>query len=548
MGKIIRFYRRKILLWVIIAPLFLGFIGYCCYYREIAPMTEDIPDALTHPFLEAAYSTLRLYFGSTDMTRDAGSSHNICYMLVEVARFLAVMATGSVVFQLLSPYFRDLWISFIARFHNSMALHGSTALTEAMRGSMPSYRVLEQNGSPARMNARIQIVAFEKDEQALHFIQENQEALLSGKTAMNPEVYLCVHSPWLNFSTGSRVRISCMAENCARVYWEIYYLRRFSGRCTQQDAEGNRKKNKVLIFGLGNYGEAILSQALLVNVFLPDTPGVEYHVFGDGTAYHRNHANLPLLLAAETTSPLEEDEIYFHKPEDFSTFAKEYVDAERIILAEDDDTKNLLLFSQICNRYTGLPPIHIRLNNKEFLESILLSGSEFVPGEPLFGVVYKVFGTIRELYTEEVIIKEKLLERARQVNVWYGKHFQDEKPWEKLGFLEKHSNIAAADHFSVKIRQVLGKDVQMDAESHAEYKKKYAVEGSKPSFHNTFLRLEHKRWMRFYFLMGWTYSPEKNKALHQHNYLTSFCALDEDIQNLDIDSYKALCEIKYCFS
>ena len=532
MKKMKKVYERYVFPAMIFAAVILGMIGYLHEYSASNSDTKP----LTIPFLSAVYSTLRLFTGSTDL-KEAASEAGY-RMILEIARYLALATSGTVLFRLLAPHFRDWWTWFRALRRKSMALHGPVSITNAMWDTMPSYKILAQNSSPSRMKAKTQIVAYETDEETMRFLQENSKALLSPNS---PPVYLCVHSPRLLVAANSHIKVSCMAENCARTYWEEHYLCRFD---SATERVRNGKRNKILLMGFDDYGEALLSQALLVNVFCTETAGVEYHVFGDGNHFLRDHPCLPQLLAAETTRELERDLLIFHGADDDDAFAEEYADADRIILAEDDDAKNVLRFSFLCKHFTNLPPIHIRLRDKNMIAAMIPPMSKYVPGEPLFGVNYTVFGTNQELYTEDAIIREKFLARAKRINEWYGRHFNDFHPWEKIGTFEQRSNMAAVDHFSVKIRQVLGEDVPMDSNSHGRYQEIFSLQGGTPEFYHTFLPLEHKRWMRFYYLMNWTYAENKDKALRRHAYLKPFDQLEPDIQNLDIDSYKALHEME----
>ena len=47
------------------------------------------------------------------------------------------------------------------------------------------------------------------------------------------------------------------------------------------------------------------------------------------------------------------------------------------------------------------------------------------------------------------------------------------------------------------------------------------------------LELEHVRWCRYHLLNHWTYAPERNNELHQHNLLVPFSDLSEDKKSLD---------------
>lgn len=517
---------KRLVLPAIVLSFGMGALGYFLYYENGKPLTLA-------PF-SILYSTFKLYGFATDASRSPETPIALSHVLIEIARYIAIFVTGFAFARLLLPYITDCVVALRARRKNSMTLHGSDAIVETLREHLPDYRVIARSESMERFEARRHIIAFETDEQALRFLGEHRERFFAREPA--PTIWLCLRSPRLDVTRHARIHISAMAENCARVYWDKYYLPCFGG-------ESGR--GRVLLLGFGEYAEALLDQALLVNVFLTGTRSVEYHVFGDGTDYRLRRPMLDEALSGCGA----DDRLVFHGADELDVLGELLPEAERIILAADDDTDNLLAFASLCRRFTLLPPIHIRLRNDAVISS-LYGASDAMPGDPLYQVEYKVFGTDAELYTQDVIIRETLLERAKRVNEWYGKHYGGTS-WENVGTLEQRSNIAAADHFPVKLRQMLREDCALDAQSRARYCALCDAHWEDAAFFRPYLELEHNRWMRFYYLNGWRYadvgtSPEEKKAgkaRRLHSCLRDFSALDEEIQLLDMDSYRVLCEI-----
>ena len=99
------------------------------------------------------------------------------------------------------------------------------------------------------------------------------------------------------------------------------------------------------------------------------------------------------------------------------------------------------------------------------------------------------FGRDEEIFTDENIRQEKLIEAAKQLNSEYAQKYNGEAEWDKLtGFL-KWSNISSADFKHVLI-DILKNNPEVGIDELAE--------------------LEHIRWCRFHFLNYWTYGIPDN--------------------------------------
>ena len=65
---------------------------------------------------------------------------------------------------------------------------------------------------------------------------------------------------------------------------------------------------------------------------------------------------------------------------------------------------------------------------------------------------------------------------------------------------------------------------------------------STPEEREEYRRLEHERWMRFYRMFNWTYSPKRNNELRQHNLLVPYEKLSKEEQLKDDSAWEILNE------
>lgn len=524
---------------LIIVPFILGFAGYWEYYHTVGR-------PLTWAFCSVLYSTIRLYAFAIDASRDpAVSGITWYYILLEIARFWAAGVTGTALYRVIKPHLEDLLTRLKASRKNSIVLYGSPSVTSILKDSMDDYRVIDQNPSRERFHSNQHLIAFDSDEESLQFLRENQAALVGEPGQKERVIYLCVHSSGLGLTNDSVIKISCMAENCARMFWERHYLNRFGRGCPQSEDQIPKKRSKIIMIGFGEYGEALLNQALQVNVFLRDSPGVEYHIWGDGRDYLLRHPQLSQIVSYDKSCALTEDYLEFHSEEDYASLAEIYKDADRIIIAADSDVANYRVFCILCCRFMQLPHIYIRLKTDRIMDSVYHAPTRPKLGDALYGVDFTVFGTDEELYTKDIVINEALQRAARQTHSWYAKRYPGVPAWDGIGTVKQRSNIAAADHLSVKIRQFLKRDCSLNAKSHADYKKKFNKDRGIHSYLYAYLEMEHVRWCRFYYLQGWEYADEKDEEKRRHNCLKAFDDLDEALKVLDMDSFLVLYDYEF---
>ena len=287
----------------------------------------------------------------------------------------------------------------------------------------------------------------------------------------------------------------------ARFYWQQYPLQR---------------KEKTLVFiGCGPSGSALLERALLTNVFEAGRKTI-YHVFQDDSGFRQLH---PVLAAALDPSSSTGDVLVFHE-ENWEAARELLESADRILLCSDSDGQNLSVFRTLKTWFAGQAPIHVRLET------------------PVPGVVS--FGSLEELFTPGFVIRDDLNRRAMLINDLYNRNVAHPVPWRELSPFLQQSNIAAADHLDDKARILLGEDapaVLTASDFRNAFDKYRALMPEKADF---FREIEHRRWLRFYQLYNWQYSPQRNDALRLHPQLLPYEQLSREEQKKDDFAWELL--------
>ncbi len=286
------------------------------------------------------------------------------------------------------------------------------------------------------------------------------------------------------------------AMDCtARLYWEKWPLK--------------NNEQTVMLIGMGEYGQQILYRALNINVFR-GIRRITYHVFGDASEFCRLHPYLSQIFALNRPDP-EADSIYFHN-EEWNSDISLVTQADRIIICTDSMEENLKILGRLRTWYAVSGRVMTRFDRS-------------IGGED-------VFGKTEELYTPDLVIKEKLNHLARSMHEIYRNSADYEvDPWEKLSEFMKQSNIAAAGHLMCKIR------ILLDDDSLTELTADYAMQAYEKfmqiRYRTLYRELEHERWMRFHILNNWQYSEVRNNKERKHPLLVPFDQLDEKTQAKD---------------
>ena len=277
-------------------------------------------------------------------------------------------------------------------------------------------------------------------------------------------------------------------ECCARQYWRSKPL------CGHE--------NTIVLIGFGNYGCSILERAILTNIISIEQH-VTYHIFGDAREFLAMHYRLGELFSMNEEAEAG-DSLIFHD----GSWAEERTileHADRIIICEDDEQKGWGIFWALNKYYRILGRIDLRSSRK-------------APG-----VSY--FGANEDIYTAQQIIRTDLNKAAVTINEIFRKSVSyPTLSWNELDDLHRQSKIAAADHLLMKARVLLDDETitELTASVIEKAYNKYCMTRSTETVRETYRKLDHMRWLRFYIFFNWSYGPARDDAARQHPMLCRY--------------------------
>ena len=290
------------------------------------------------------------------------------------------------------------------------------------------------------------------------------------------------------------------SEVISRSYWQANPLR--------------QEENQLVFIGCGAAGSALLERALLTNVFEPGRR-IYYHVFEDTAGFRELH---PALVKA--LYPDGDDDVLLFYDGGWAGQQSLLEKADRIILCADSEQENLRVYSELSTWFPTAGSVHLLL-------------STALPG-------LQTFGDRESVLTPEFVMKDKLNRLAFRTNEIYNKNAAHPVAWSDLSDFLRQSNIAAADHLSVKVRYLLGQD-DLTAIGSQEYRQAYLRYLSLAADHtDLFQEMEHRRWLRFYWMYNWEYAPVRNNALRQHPMILPYRELSTAEQDKDAYAWELL--------
>ena len=498
-------------------------------------------------FWDCIYKTAQLY------VMEFSVESEVLNPATEFARFMAPVATAAAIAAALYSmvdYIR-IWVKI--RTNNVIAIHGDSANKDLVMESLGNKAICSDKSIAFR--APRHILMFEDDFDMYHFMDEHGTKMFYGS---EKEVFLCSEKI-LRGSYENRQLVVCnIAENCARDYWNKYPV--------------TNKKEKILLLGFDNYGQRLLTQAILKNVISTDSQ-IEYHIAGDYHAYLSKHYHLNKTVHvkiinekgedrdAKPYDPLcdNHDTVYFYDMEWYEILERNHF-FDRVILIEDMDAKNIELLNELKTYYADTA-CYMKFSDEKMLSALWnLEKENIVP-----------FGVNKELYDPETILKEKLFYHAKLIHSRYfaqyccdgtvdGKPCQNKQngnlcslnqcvscpnlleDWSKLTTFLRYSNVAQADHIPEKIRLLLGADRRMDEPGIGDEAVK-AYHQLNEEEKKKLWQIEHIRWNRYHFMNNWEYAPVRDKKKRKHPLLVPFDELPLEEQKKDEDAYLALEEI-----
>ena len=329
--------------------------------------------------------------------------------------------------------------------------------------------------------------------------------------------------PWMNYSRAldtakTGMQCYCMADFQGETLPPELHL--FSpndamSRCYWQEHPLMKSERTVLLIGCGAGGSAILERALLTNVFEKGRT-VTYHVFDDAGVFAALH---PEIVKALGSGEEENDGLFFHR-EDWREARELIQTADRILVCRDSDRENYEIVESLKSWYLVPGRLHARL-------------SEAVPG-------VESFGGLEQSFTPEYVMKDEVNRRAILLNDIYNEGAENPVAWRELSPFLRQSNIAAADHLIVKVRYLLGNEEirtltdELCREACARFTEIRKTQA------DTLQEMEHRRWLRFYQMYNWKYSPVRDNRLRQHPQMLPYEQLDEANKSKDLFAWEML--------
>lgn len=524
MRKLPRKLRTALYIIIPLLPLVLGFTAYM-----MTPDGEAF--GLMHKVLDSLYYTVRLYTISLDYPEVAQTP--AARALLDAARWGAVLVMAAALLKLLRSIALHARTAIAASHKHSVSLYGDAAPVAMMKAELGGKAIACELHE--RFGAANHVLAFRDSAQLYRFLGDHYGDLTSRRDA---RLFLYANDPIHPGHINPRVFINNMTRTCARNYWKKHWLR---------DDEYS-----VALVGFGKYGGELLSQALLVNVFLTDDACC-YHVFGDAAEYRALHGQLDKVASIDARQP-KRDAIFFHS-EPWYEQLDELSKADRIILCDDREEENLRVLDALV--YHGVQkPVYVRFSDGDVLKAL----GKYDDKPPIIP-----FGTDRELYTVDCVTNTTTLNKGRLVHANYlfgagcaersgtggcGKSGPVDcltcerfiSDWnDKTSDYARSSSIAQADHIPVKIRALLQSDID---DTNARAAEAYSVYASlTPEQRMPYMALEHRRWMRFMCLRGWRYAPVRDNTAHCHPLMIPFDELPQNQQIKDEAAYEILKEV-----
>lgn len=272
---------------------------------------------------------------------------------------------------------------------------------------------------------------FSGDEKNLAFFTRHYAALQGKK------VYIMLDGVARQSIEDPMVTVFSLVENCARQYWKDHPV---------------LHNERIAILGFGPVGQNLLLYGLQMNLIDP-AQHLEYHIYGDGTAFCREHTMLDRMAP---------DEVIFHHDGQYTY--TEMRDFDRIILCSEEEQSGAVQASRLLAAAPLHCPIHVYAPSRDILTSLF--GSERLV----------CFGSAQETARAEAIFNEEAMQAARRQHEFYAKQYGGE-PWEKLDAFKRYSNVSSSDYLATLTRLLQdGMPVEQAAE------------------------LEHVRWNRYHYL------------------------------------------------
>ena len=384
------------------------FIGIYCYFPVFARQDR------VYPFLDAVYSSIKLYSGSTESGIPVGG-------LLQIARFLALAATLNLLINGLNKM-TDIINRVKLLDFNTTVVYGDSVYAGYLFENLELKQRI-RGEEKFIDSAERYVLMFSSDARNLAFYNRNYESLKS------KNVYIMLENIARQNIENPLITVFSISENCARQYWKDYPV---------------THSEKVAIIGFGNVGKNILLYGLQMNLIDPGQHFV-YHIYGNGAEFRREHTEL---------AQMKPDEIIFHDDGVYEFAEMESFD--RIIICGGKEADHNI---EIAGRLLTAAPlshqIYVYAPNGDIISSIL--GNDRII----------CFGTAEETAAPDIIFNGRSMEAARRQHEFYQKRYGG-TPWEKLDSFKRYSNVSSSDYMHT-INRLLEQGVSMEVIAELEH-------------------------------------------------------------------------------
>lgn len=508
-----------------------------------------------YSFYDALLAAIYRLFGSSDLTPSNP--------LIEAARWLSFLFSAGIIYGLLerivSASYNALILSRKAKDPKTIAIHGDSIYASYLAKQMGRRAIHTDN--KLSLNAHRHVLLFKNNDDALLYLSKHFAGAKGSK-----QVFVRLEGIHQFLAQDENTSIFSIADMCAQEYWSRNYI---------------ISPQKVVIIGSGLIAENLLRQALLVNLFSIKN-GIDYVAIGDFEQFKNTHTSLEeIFRESDDTLTFPGDSWYEH--------VQELRTANRIILCDEDDDKNLQTLSSLLT--LGIPQhisnasAHEQVINEDVEASETARGTReynranhidsskpiaiHLTTEHLIDFIYSdcklreyvdVFGTNESLITAEMILDESSRKQGKKQDISYRKRNRSsidcckdcpnaegsdydiclacgdfQEAWHNYDEFTRQSNYALADHVPQKVR-LLKRAGIYDKGRDAYYSLSQEVRDELQC-------IEHKRWNRFHYLNNWKYGKDGKDPIEKtHHYLTSYENLPRNIKDYDADPYLALLE------
>ncbi|MCU6763338.1 Uncharacterised protein [uncultured Roseburia sp.] len=511
--------RQTVKFGIIASPFVIGGIGFSLLYGGSV--------------ISGFYDALCLYGLQLNVDKEDVN------LLINIARWAAPCMTVAVLFTVLSAVFKNMQVRRKVRKKDAAAIHGDSRYIPVVGQKIGKHAVVSE--SPLSFRAPRQILIFDTDYEMFQYLHVHEKDLFG-----NPDkiLYLCTERIARGSYKEQGLQICNLAENCGRAYWKENLL--------QKD------EKIIVIIGFGNYGQEILNQGLLMNV-RDITSDLQYHIFGNSKEYQHLHHKLSRFVNVgnDKENRVEgRDSVIFHEELWYEDEALIQA-ADRIILAYDEEERNLLILNEL-HKYFIMNKIYIKVFNEQILKTLWdIEKMQIVP-----------YGTDEQMCEPEMILGESTLIRAKMCHATYIRNAPAEyggcrekeagscqktlnaciscphflQDWNSMNYFTKYSNVAQADHMCVKEQILMEGYTYPKGVKKGDFLKEIYRNLSDEE-KNKMREIEHLRWMRYHYLQNWDYAPKRDKQKHFHNLLVDFSDLALEEQMKDDDTYNTMFEI-----